>query len=397
MKISSKNLYEKKCSQHFKKIEMFLQIHTIMHNNMSFRPIYKLRTWVPSIHHMDYESVLNNPNCIDELEKQDMMDVTHLSGNPAAIEIIEKNMDQVDFAALSHNTGAVHLFQKLYDESKITIHMTETDYNVNIHHEKLCLFNIAQNPAAIPFIEKNYGYLLKSGYECSNKDYHLKAALTYALSMNPNAIHLLENINTSWIHIESLLMNPNGWKLLEKNDSKFVFESYDRRELNDLFSHNEESLKMIMGYYPVFLRSSWIQLHYNPSDYAIEILKTENFPINWELLCCNENPKAVELLKQNKDKINWHELSKNPSAIELLEEKALENPNSLHNIFDLEALATNPAIYILDHEKMKKRISSPMVNDLSFVEELTRNTLHPERIKKYLINYQYDLLGDEYI
>lgn len=60
--------------------------------------------------------------------------------------------------------------------------------------------------------------------------------VTYALSMNPNAIHLLENINTSWIHIESLLMNTNGWKLLEKTDFKFMFESYDRRELNDLFS-----------------------------------------------------------------------------------------------------------------------------------------------------------------
>ena len=39
--------------------------------------------------------------------------------------------------------------------------------------------------------------------------------------------------------------------------------------------------------------------------------------INWYML--SKNPNAINLLEQNMDKINWNSLSCNPNAIHLLE------------------------------------------------------------------------------
>ena len=102
-------------------------------------------------------------------------------------------------------------------------------------------------------------------------------------------------------------------------------------------------------------------------------------------------------MKENKDKIVWELLSQNPSAIELLEEKALENCNSVYTNFDLKRLATNKAIYILDCEKMKENINKPLKNGLSFVEELVQKILHPMRVELYMTKYNYDLLDDCYV
>jgi len=371
---------------------------------MSFRPIYKLRSWVPSIHHMDYESIVNNPHSIDEIEKQDMIDVSNLSGHDGAIEIIEKNMDEVNFAALSYNTAAVHLFQKMYDESKITPYWEPVEYGENIRHEKLCLFEIARNEAAIPFIEKNYGYLLKPTYEVSDmSEYFIKDAVIAGISENPGAIHILEKMNTCCINIEKLLQNPNAWKLFKKNTilRKFVFESNNYDQTHDiilLLSYNEESLKFVLEYYPDILSDyyGWRRLHYNTSDFAIELLKSRYDEIHWDLLCMNNNPKVIEMLVENKNKIRWDALCYNENAIELLEEKSLQNPNSLHAFLDMNALAANPAIYILDHEKMKEKMNAPMVNDLSFAEELAQKVLHPCRVNAYMMKYGYDLLEDCY-
>jgi len=46
---------------------------------------------------------------------------------------------------------------------------------------------------------------------------------------------------------------------------------------------------------------------------------------------------------------------------------------------------------------MQKEINKSMVNDLSFVEELIRVTLTPERVNRYIKEYNYDILSDEYI
>ena len=78
----------------------------------------------------------------------------------------------------------------------------------------------------------------------------------FCLSLNPNAIHLLEKNpdKINWCHLSS---NPNAIHLLEKNPDKIV----------------------------------------------------------WDWLSYNSN--AIHLLEKNLDKINWHKLSANPSIFEL--------------------------------------------------------------------------------
>ena len=61
-----------------------------------------------------------------------------------------------------------------------------------------------------------------------------------------------------------------------------------------------------------------------------------------------------------------------------------------------QGLLQNPELYILDYEAMKNNIDKPVVNELSFVEELMRVTIIPERVFRYKDEYNYDLLLDEY-
>ena len=71
------------------------------------------------------------------------------------------------------------------------------------------------------------------------------------------------------------------------------------------------------------------------------------------------NPGAIDLLEKNQDKIHWRMLSE------------------------------NPAIFELDYLSLKNRIQP-------LVEELMQKCYHPNRLKKYLLEYQYDLGDDQY-
>lgn len=370
--------------------------------NMSFQPIYKLRKWVPSIQHLDYENALNNERCVDELIKQDMVNISDLSAHPCAIDLIEKNMEEVNIVELSRNPAAVHLFKKISRDIGIVEQLRTIDYldiQKGKNVDKLCLYEIAQNPEAVSYVERNYGYLLDNNYPCNNnKDYNRKRAITLGLSSNPNAIHILEKLNDTWIDIDELLTNPNGWKILEQRKT-LRKKALKSNQVDYLYAHSEESLNFVTKYDPgnIDRQSMWIALHYNPSNNALKTLKTKPHEISWEALCQNESPYAIEYLKKNKNRIHWDLLSGNPGAIDLLEEMALKEPNSVHEKMDLNKLATNKEIYILDYEKMKEKINTPLVNDLSFVEELVHKVFHPVRVEKYLVEHQYDLLDDCYV
>ena len=94
----------------------------------------------------------------------------------------------------------------------------------------------------------------------------------------------IENIN--W---ECLSMNPNAIHLLEKN-------------LDKIF---------------------WKYLSGNPN--AIHLLEKNPNKINWYWLALN--PNAIHLLEKNLDKINWDRLSENPSIFELDYETLKERCN----------------------------------------------------------------------
>jgi hypothetical protein len=89
--------------------------------------------------------------------------------------------------------------------------------------------------------------------------------------------------------------------------------------------------------------------------------------IHWSML--SKNPSAIHLIEQNIDKINWGCLSTNPSAIHILE----RNPDKISWF----SLSRNPSIFELDYKGLKERCSI-------YKEELISKVFHPSRIMRYL-------------
>ena len=87
-----------------------------------------------------------------------------ISLNPNAIELIEKNLDKINWKYLAQNPSAIELLEENLDKIE---------------------FNsfIAENPNAVHIIEKNLDKLDKLGW--------------HSLSSNPNAIHILEKFRQS--------------------------------------------------------------------------------------------------------------------------------------------------------------------------------------------------------
>lgn len=383
---------------------------------MSFRPLYKIRDWMPNINHLDYENILNNEHAIHELEKNDMVSVKDLSGHPEAIHLLERDAENIDYIELSYNPAAVHMFEKAYKKGNYIL----MDYHYNFNkqnnkgediHRSICLHNVFENPAAVSFIERNFGYLFDPHYRPSLVDYmyDLRRVLISALCKNENAIHLLEKIHPDYLNLESLLKNKNGYQILSKNE-KLRTELFESGDTDWLCFHNEWSLKFLMSYNDsiIYEARHWMSLHYNESDYAVSILLKNIDKIDWDTLCFNKNPRVVELLRQNKDKINWKNICQNSSAIDLIEEKAREIQDLSYGVFyetfDISTLAENPSVFTIDTDAMKSQIDFadnpelPLDEEpnISFVEELVRKTLSPQRMARYLRDYNYNIVSDEY-
>lgn len=385
---------------------------------MSFRPVYKLRSWMPSIQNMDYDTIIKNERSVDELICNDMFSVRHMSCSPAAIEILEKYLEHVDLLELTKNPAAVHLFDRLYESNKFPIVNVRLDdeYNRymilfefmnyphyhNIPLQNPYLFNIFRNPNAMSFIMKHFKHLFSSDYKPPTKmlEYEQKWLLM-ALCTNPSAIDILLTLDEKFIHFDLLMENPKCHLVLEKYPKMYEHLFDLDVSIHLLCYHNEDTLRFMTKNYKdrIFNPGFRYNLHLNNSDYAIELLMENYDEILWRHLCNNTNPKAIELLRQNKDKIHWSTLSSNEAAIELIEEKIMEgdNINRIHEIFNLQKLALNKGIYVLNTQQMKLNINRKMEHtQMSFVEELTSKVFHPIRVSRHLINYNYNLLSDEY-
>ena len=149
-----------------------------------------------------------------------------------------------------------------------------------IDPSRLEWFELSMNPNAIQLLEKNL----------DNIDW-------YGLSMNPNAVHILEQ-NPDKIVWSALCMNPNAIHLIEKNMDKIV-DDY-----------------------------CWMHLSQNPNAY--HILKANFLKIKWPTVCRNTNPKVVEMVELNfnllsSNRSNWSILSGNPAATEMLRTKYFWN------------------------------------------------------------------------
>ena len=167
-------------------------------------------------------------------------------------------------------------------------------------------------------------------------------------------------------------LNRPIWKLRDWIDETKLDNSYLSRNLNaiDYLKKNPDKI-------------DWFYLSFNPN--AIELLKENLDKVNWFTFSSNKNAleiilKNLDYLNKNPKKINWQDLSSNENAIELLKQN--QNKICYGN------LSSNPAIFELDYEEMKK-------NNQDMYEELIKEVMKPSRVFKNP-NYDYieELFGD---
>ena len=179
-----------------------------------------------------------NESAIEILQDNlDKIDWDVLSSNPSALCIIEKNLEKIDWSILSRNENAVHLLEA--------------------NQDKICFGNLCYNPSpkVVPLILNNMSKIENylDGY-CSRNEPEI---LSY-IEKNFN-----ENIQ-DWNNIASICRNKDAFYIIEKNLKQLVEKE------GDFF---------------------------------------------WMLISENEN--AMELLERNKDKICWKRLSSNSGIFKL--------------------------------------------------------------------------------
>lgn len=377
---------------------------------MSLRPIYKFRPWfITHPSNLNYEKLLNNERCCDVLEKHNMVNIYDLSRNPGAIHLIENNLDLVNISELAANTGASHLLNKVF---KMAIEELENDYFGN--NCKIVIYNMVENPSAMHIIKQMF-YQTCTSLHNNTINWKTNREFVKRLCYNENALELLEQLSPEILNFEALAENENAVCLMEKWIDYWKNIPYIWSKL----CFNKNAIELIKKY-PLYI--NWFSIVQNESDEAIDILLENQQNIEIYLLSQNNNKRAYELYKKLiiREKVIHKELTngfgkryglrksdvwiaKNPRAINDIEIKLklFENDIHLYSYYITELIQNgilqNPELYVLDYEAMQREINKSLVNDLSFVEELIQIVFNPRRVEKYLINYSYDILSDEYI
>ena len=114
----------------------------------------------------------------------------------------------------------------------------------------------------------------------------------------------------------------------------------------------------------------------------------------------NTNPRAIKMLRStNVKNLNWKILCINPAAIEMIEDYINQSNQTVivNNRLSLNNLTRNPEIFVFDSNAMKQQINTDVIDGLSFAEDLIKTAMSPKRMKYYLDNYDYDILGEEYL
>ena len=381
---------------------------------MTFRPIYKFRSWFnidPT--KLDYEELLNNERCCDVLEKYGMVNIEDLSRHSGAIPLIESNFNSANMCELAGNTSAGHLLNRVF---KIAIE--ELENNCFANNCKTTIYNLVENPTAMHIIKQMF-YQTCTSLHNNTINWKTNREFVKRLCYNENAVELLEQLPPEIINFEALSENENAVYLMEK----WIDHWKNAPHIWSQLCFNKKSVQLLKQY-PDYI--NWFSLVQNESDDAIDLIIKSHVNVltytrlitNLYLLSQNNNTKAYELYKKlincERDNIAltnvfgknhiretdiW--IAKNPCAINDIETylKLCENDEDCTNyIMELieQGLLQNPELYILDYEAMKNNIDKPVVNELSFVEELMRVTIIPERVFRYKDEYNYDLLLDEY-
>ena len=262
----------------------------------------------------------------------------------------------------------------------------------------ICFKALSLNPRAIHLLEQNKDKisweLLSSNPEAiSILEDNIVNIDWSVLSSNPAAIQLLEK-NPGRIDWYRLSSNVAAFHILEKNIDKIIWSELSR-------NRNPDALNLFKISYFTLFTTNWYALCQNPKAMSFiemewDSTKTLNWfykwfccdscntkcLIRWTALCANTNPEAIRILEDNPDKIDWSALSSNPAATRLLEK------NQEKIVWS--NLSSNPdpgAIHLLENEirtNPHNRISWALLSkNYGAIRILEK---YPERIDWFKIN-----------
>jgi len=149
--------------------------------------------------------------------------------------------------------------------------------------------------------------------------------------------------------------NPSAIPLITKRIQYEISLKMNSTKINWAYlSENPKAIPLLKKY-AVLIRWDYLPDNTNPN--AIPLLKKQikedPDSIDWEKL--SRNPFAIDLLENNKDSVVWSALSSNPNAMELIKERfeyeaklKKKDYALLDNRIDWDILAANSSIFMID-------------------------------------------------
>lgn len=294
---------------------------------------YKLLDWIPE-EKLDYNHLSSNPRALKIIEKNiDKINWHLLSENPCAIELLENNKELIDWSFLPLNPHAINLIEKelnkldnfdlknmRYDQRGIPI------LSDIMLIDDLSLLACNRNRKVIDLVLK-YCKILN----CHELNY----AICNVLYTNPSAYDVKNQFGTLHPIVRWILLsnNPAAISEIEKN-----LDNVD-----------------------------WFLLCENPAAIHIIERNLHRDKIDWNML--SKNPAAIHILENNLDKVDWDLLCKNPAAIPILE----KNKDKIC----WACISENPSIFTIDYEYLKLRMKETIAS------ELMANRFHPKNMYKW--------------
>jgi hypothetical protein len=261
-----------------------------------------------------------------------------LSANPAAIRLIEQNLDKICWSMLSQNSAAIHLLKN------------------NMH--KVDWAMLSKNP--------NAGEIL-----CDNID---RVYMFYLCGFNENAGNIISTMIendpsiVSKLHWRELTGNPNSVSLLEKYPMFVVW---------DTLPNNRGAFQ--------FLKKNTDKLSENGWGLLATILDaptfTKHFPDKTRYLPLNPYSDIMHEIYNGSGSVNISSVPRELLRWDLFSSRSKNHTFLRENIenIDWRSFSMNPTIYDYDYAGMKQNMNV-------LREELMMKAWHPSRVFQWIDN-----------
>lgn len=310
----------------------------ILHIIAEYSSKYKLVDWIDE-KWLNFSHLSSNPNAIKMLlDNPEKIDWKNLSENPTpqAIKLLEDNPSKIDYELLCCNTGidAVKLIDKYINEIE----------NANVAgslYDNLNTFHIVER------------YIKELGIDRIN---------WYSFSRNPNpkAIEIMKQ-NIDKVDWDMIALNSGAIDIIENNLAEFNWDEFSDKYI-DFEACPYQIPGCVCDYCDItydkirFISDRIRMLSHNQHPRALALVEENlEFFDEWDLI--SKNPSAVYLLEKYPDDIFFSELSENKNATHLIKQH-MDNMDIEEKIDYVKKshLSKNPSIFELNTDTVYNSI-----------------------------------------